>query len=49
MKEKVEKILEKTISFKITQSKIAKELGFDSSKEVFIKGEQTIVIMQEIS
>jgi len=25
--------------------KIAKELGFDSSKEIFIKGDQSVVII----
>lgn len=39
LREKIEKILEKAVSFKIAQKKIAVEMGFDSSKEVFIKGE----------
>lgn len=39
LREKIEKILEKAVSFKIAQKKIAVEMGFDSSKEAFIKGE----------
>lgn len=39
IKERVEKILERTVSLKISQMKIAKELGFDTSKEIYIKGE----------
>jgi hypothetical protein len=29
--------------------KIAKELGFDTSKEIYIKGETSIVMIQEIA
>ncbi|CDW71521.1 UNKNOWN [Stylonychia lemnae] len=49
IKERVEKVLERVVSFKIAQRKIAKEMGFDSSKEVFLKGEQSVVILYEIS
>ena len=45
----MEKILEKTVSFKIAQRKIAKEMGFDTSKEVFIKGDSSVVIIYEIT
>jgi hypothetical protein len=31
--------LERVVSFKIAQRKLAKEMGFDNSKEVFLKGE----------
>eukprot|EP00347_Sterkiella_histriomuscorum_P023696 403333704 len=48
IKDKVEKILERTVSFKIAQKKIAREMGFDSSKEVFIKGEQSVIIVYEV-
>jgi len=49
LKEKIEKLVERSVSLKLTQMKVARELGFDSSKEIYIKGEQTIVIIQEIS
>jgi hypothetical protein len=49
LKERVEKILEKTVSLKVSQLKIARELGFDTSKDIYVKGENTIIIMQEIS
>lgn len=49
MKERVEKVLEKTVSLKMSQLKIARELGFDTSKDIYIKGENTVIIMQEIS
>ena len=48
-KQKVEKILEKTVSFKIAQRKLAKEMGFDSSKEVFIKGDQSVAIIYDVT
>jgi hypothetical protein len=48
-KEKVEKILEKTVSFKIAQRKLAKEMGFDSSKEVFIKGDSSVAILYDVT
>jgi hypothetical protein len=41
----VEKILERTVSLKISQMKIAKELGFDTSKEIYIKGETSTVMI----
>ena len=34
---------------KISQLKGAKELGFDSSKEIYIKGDTSVIILQEIS
>lgn len=39
MKAKAEKILESCVNLKISQKKLSKELGFDSSKETFIKGD----------
>jgi hypothetical protein len=45
----VEKILERTVSLKISQMKIAKELGFDTSKEIYIKGETSTVMIHEIA
>ena len=41
--------MEKTVSFKLAQRKVAKELGFDTSKEVFIKGTDTVLIFYEIT
>jgi hypothetical protein len=29
--------------------KIAKELGFDSSKEIYIKGDSSVIMVQEIA
>lgn len=29
--------------------KVARELGFDSSKDIYIKGTETVIIMQEMS
>lgn len=49
VKERVEKILQRVVSFKIGQRKMAKEMGFDTSKEVYIKGEQSVCILYEIS
>ncbi len=49
IKSQVEKIVERTVSLKISQVKIAKELGFDTSKEIYIKGESSIIMIQEIS
>lgn len=37
------------MSLKIAQAKTARELGFDGSKEIFLKGEQTVIMMHEIS
>ena len=37
------------MSFRISQSKLCKELGFDSSKETFIRGDNSIVILLEIT
>jgi len=41
----VERTLERTVSLKISQMKIAKELGFDSSKDIYIKGESSLVMI----
>ncbi len=49
IKERVESTLERTVSLKISQMKIAKELGFDSSKEIYIKGESSLIMVQEIA
>ena len=47
-KRKVEGLLDQMVSFRIAQFKMAKELGFDSSRETFIRGDNSIVIMVEI-
>ena len=36
------------MSFRIAQSKMVKELGFDSSRETYLRGETSITIMVEI-
>ena len=36
------------VSFRIAQTKLAKELGFDSSRETYIRGNNSIVMMIEI-
>ena len=48
-KARVEQVLKKAISFRISQKKLCKEMGFDMSKETFIKGETSIAIMLEVS
>ena len=48
LKKKIEALLEQIVSFRITQTKMAKDLGFDSSRETFIRGDNSIVIMVEI-
>jgi uncharacterized membrane protein (UPF0127 family) len=37
------------VSLKISQMKMAKELGFDSSKEIYIKGDSSLIMIQEIA
>ena len=49
IKSQVERILERTVSLKISQMKIARELGFDTSKEIYIKGDTSTVMIQEIA
>ena len=36
------------VSFRIAQTKLAKEMGFDSSRETYIRGNNSIVMMIEI-
>ena len=48
LNKKVEGVLEQMVSFRIAQTKMAKELGFDTSRETFIRGEESIVIMVEV-
>ena len=44
----MEGLLEQIVSFRIAQTKMAKELGFDSSRETYLRGESSIAIMVEI-
>ena len=48
LKKKIEGVLEQMVSFRIAQTKMAKELGFEFSRETFIRGETSIVLMVEI-
>lgn len=34
---------------KVAQRKLAKEMGFDSSKEVFIKGDSSVAILFDVT
>ena len=46
---KVELVLERSVSFRLSQMKMVRELGFDSSRETYIKGYDSIVIMLELT
>ena len=48
MKVKTGNIIDMALQYKISQNKLAKELGFDYSSECFIKGEKRIVILVDI-
>ena len=49
IKKKVTQVLERAISFRLAQQKMCKELGFDHSRETFIKGETSIVVILELT
>ena len=49
IKKKVENVLDQAVSFRISQTKLCKEMGFDNSRETFIRGDNSIVIMLEIT
>lgn len=42
-------MLERLISFKLSQKKMCSELGFDSSRETYLKSDNSIAIIIEIS
>lgn len=44
-----ENVLEKIMSFKAAQRKIQSELGFDMSREVSIKGNNSVAILVEVT
>ena len=48
IKKKIENLLEQVVSFRIAQNKMIKELGFDMTRESYLRGENSIVIMVEI-
>jgi hypothetical protein len=48
VKEKSEKLLEKVVAFKVSSTKMSKEVGYDYSKESFIKGRNTILMTTEV-
>ncbi len=48
-KKKLIEVLKKTIDFKISTTKTAKILGFESAKETFTRGDSHIVATYEIS
>ena len=49
MQLKVDSLLERLISFKLSQKKMCSELGFDSSRETYLKSDNSIAIIIEIS
>ncbi len=46
---KVDSVLERLISFKLSQKKMCAELGFDSSRETYLKSDNSISIIIELS
>ena len=48
LKVKAEKFIVQALSFKKAQDELAKEMGFDYSSEVFLKGDQNVIIMFNI-
>ena len=48
LKHKVEALLDQIVSFRLAQVKMATELGFDTSRDCFLKGENSIVILVEV-
>ena len=49
MQLKVDTVLERIISFKLSQKKMCTELGFDSSRETYLKSDNSISIIIELS
>ena len=49
LKRKVEQVLERVVQYRISSLKFCKELGFDTSREVFLKGENSIILMIELN
>ena len=49
LKVKVENVLERAVSFRLSQHKMCQELGFNNSKETFIKGETSVIVMLELT
>ena len=48
-KKKLEDILKKSLDFKISTSKVAKLLGFETASETFIRGDSHIIVSYEIN
>jgi hypothetical protein len=48
IKEVGEKLLERCIQFRMSQQKLIKEIGFDYSKETYIKANNCLYMMNEI-
>ena len=48
LKRKVEQVLERVVQYRVSSLKFCKELGFDSSREVFLKGENSVIMMIEL-
>ena len=44
----MEDVLERAVNLQHSQAKMVKELGFDASRETFIKGNESVVIMLEL-
>ena len=45
----MEDILKKSLDFKISTSKVAKLLGFETASETFIRGDSHIIVSYEIN
>ena len=45
---KIDTLLERIVSFKATAHKVAKDVGFDTSREAFVKGSNSILITTDI-
>ena len=45
---KLDCLLEQIISFRLSQAQLCKELGFDLSRETYLKGEQNIYVCLEL-
>ena len=48
VRKKLEDVLKKTLDFKISTTKVAKIMGFETSKETFTRGDSHIIITYDI-
>lgn len=45
---RVDQVLERVISFRMSQMNMCKELGFDCSRETYLKGDRNIIIVLDL-